>query len=99
MSEENNWLKLDENINESEKFKLHSGYIQKKTNTQTLIHIIVTLLKTRYKEKILKAVRGKKDIVSIKTSQTQQTSLSKLQEMMDREAWHAAVHGVVKRRT
>ena len=26
-------------------------------------------------------------------------SLSKLQEMKDREAWHAAVHGVAKRRT
>ena len=24
------------------------------------------------------------------------TSLSKLQEMVDREAWHAAVHGVTK---
>ena len=70
-----------------------------KTHTQTLIHIIVTLLKTRYKEKILKAVRGKKDIVSIKTSQTQQMSLSMLQEMMkDREAFRVAVHGVVKSR-
>ena len=26
-------------------------------------------------------------------------SLSKLQEMKDREAWRAAVHGVAKRRT
>ena len=61
------------------------------------MHIIVTLLKTRYKEKILKAVRGKKDIVSIKTSQTQQMSLSMLQEMMkDREALRVAVHGVIK---
>ena len=80
---------------------------KKKTNTQTLIHIIVTLLKTRYKEKILNAVRGKKDIVKYKDitdstdeSEQEQMSLSKLREMMkDREAQRAAVRGVVKSRT
>lgn len=55
------WIKSDENISKQNQEAQQTEKKRKKTRC-----IIITLLKMRYKNKILKVVRGKKEILSEK---------------------------------